>query len=147
MALSLDHEIVDILFSTHYELTHFQRKLSDTNDKMTDQLMMDIVQNLERRERALKSRLLKIMTQNNQYRMPEDKKAAILSLIDFLSADGMTKARLELVTTYQDTFWSVLRGIHDALLKPEEIKLEPPRIKPRVDIDPPEEETYDVQNF
>lgn len=125
-----DKEIAEILECIDSELWEFRKKVENPSEKTTDQFVGDIVGNLERRERFLKTHLRKILTQNEQYHMPEEWIVRVLKQIEYLVSDGTTKAKVDMVAGQQAAFWNVLKDIQEVLTKPEQIDLKMNRMAP-----------------
>jgi SPX domain protein involved in polyphosphate accumulation len=115
-------EIIEVLDSIEDELRLFSKKVEDSEEKTTDQFVGDTVSNLERRERFLKNRLQKVLTQNDQYHIPGDRLARVLQQITHLRNDSTTKAKMDMLMGQQTAFWNVLRNIQDALENPTKIE-------------------------
>lgn len=107
-------EVKQILWSTNVELDHFLKKLEIGSYRLTDQDLESVVNVLERRCRAIGARLRKILTQNNNYRIPRQLKKQILQDILDLQERAI-KARVEMATGQQAAFWGVLRKLEQTL--------------------------------
>ena len=114
MKMDEEIEIRQILWSTNVELDNFLERLETGSVRLTDQDLGDVVSVLERRCRALGARLRKVLTQNNNYRMPRSLKDQVLqSIVDL---QGRTvKAKVDRAAGQQAAFWSVLKKIEHTL--------------------------------
>jgi len=109
-------EIKQILWSTNVELDSFLKRVGRSSVRLTDQDLGDVVSVLERRCRALGARLRKVLTQNDNYRMPRSLKKQILK--DILDLQERTvKAKVEMAAGQQAAFWSVLKKLEQTLNK------------------------------
>lgn len=116
-------EIVHVLDSIHNELVQVRKKVTDPEEKTTDQFVGDVISNLTRREHLLKNRLEKALTQNEAYSIPTDWIERVLHQIEFLQNDKATKAKVELVAGHQAAFWGVIQNIQEVLVKPDKVRL------------------------
>lgn len=114
MTMDEEIEIRQILWSTNVELDNFLERLETGSVRLTDQDLGDVVNVLERRCRALGVRLRKVLTQNNNYRMPRSLKDQVLQGIVDLHGRAV-KAKVDRAVGQQAAFWSVLKKLEHTL--------------------------------
>ncbi len=122
-------DISTLLWCTDSDLKAFREKASKPEERITDQDLSNVVENLIRREHALERSLAKELHQNQKYRMPENWIQDIQEQIDFFQTDTQVRAKVEAVAGQQAIFYGLLSRIHEVILKPHEVVIKAPKIK------------------